>query len=58
MLGVAIIREESMDLGFLQPACLGIAAVGSNSFKQRLDTAAFVTGWTVVVVVENCMASL
>ncbi len=50
---VAIIREASMEVGFLQPACLCIAAVGSYSSKQSLDTPAFVTGWTVAVVVEN-----
>ncbi len=33
---VAIIREESMEVGFLQPVCLCIAAVGSNSSKQSL----------------------
>ncbi len=42
-----------MEVGFLQPACPCIAAVGSYSSKQSLATAAFVTGWTVAVVVEN-----
>ncbi len=50
---VAIIHEESMVVGFLRPACLCIAAVDIYSSKQGLDTAAFVTGWTVDVVVEN-----
>ncbi len=33
---VAIIREESMEVGFLQPACLCIAAVGTYVVEDLL----------------------